>query len=205
MKCPYCGHGESKVTDSRTADDGIRRRRECMACGVRFTTYERVQSAEIYVVKRDGRREQFNREKLLSGIRKALEKRPLAATAADDLANQIETILHVYGRPEVSSGEVGDLVMDGLRELDEIAYIRFASVYRSFADVEELREELESLKRANERKRMPNQLSLLPEEDMKILAGANKVLPLRSRRESADPLLHLNGDRDNDDKGGQVP
>ncbi len=204
MKCPYCGHGESKVTDSRTADDGIRRRRECMACGVRFTTYERVQSAEIFVVKRDGRREPFNREKLLIGIRKALEKRPLAATAVDDLANQIETILHVYGKPEVPSAVVGDLVMEGLRDLDEIAYIRFASVYRSFADVEELRAELEVLNRANERKRMPNQLALLPEEDMKILGGANNVLPLRSRREGDGPTLHFHSDR-NDDQGGSVP
>jgi transcriptional repressor NrdR len=204
MKCPYCAHSESKVTDSRTADDGIRRRRECLACGVRFTTYERVQSAEIFVVKRDGRREPFNREKLLAGVRKALEKRPLAATAADDLVNQIETTLHVYGTSEVPSAVIGDLVMEGLRDLDEIAYIRFASVYRSFADVEDLRAELELLNRANERRRMPNQLSLLPEEEMSVLAGGKKVLPLRHRKD-AEATLSRRGSKRSDGNGGSTP
>jgi transcriptional repressor NrdR len=187
MKCPYCGHEDSRVTDSRTVDNGIRRRRECIGCGARFTTYERVQMAELFVVKRDGRREPFSRDKLLAGIRKACEKRPLEAGAVEQLADQVEAVVHVPGKAEVPSSVIGDLVMEGLRELDHIAYIRFASVYRAFADVEDLREELERLNRSRGGGQSPNQLPLLPEEEFAFPAGDRRVLPLRPRPRKSRP------------------
>jgi transcriptional repressor NrdR len=147
MRCPYCGCQDSKVVDSRDVDDSIRRRRECLnpECGGRFTTYERIQAVALYIVKKDGRREEFSREKLLAGLRKACDKRPLAAGALDQLAGELENQLYRSGQPEISSAIVGELVMDRLRDLDPIAYVRFASVYRQFTDIEALRAELEAL------------------------------------------------------------
>ena len=147
MRCPYCGSQDSKVVDSRDVDGSIRRRRECLAegCAGRFTTYERVQAVALYIEKKDGRREEFSREKLLSGLRKACEKRPMRSGALEALAAEIESQLYQSGAQEVPSTTVGELVMDRLRELDPIAYVRFASVYRQFADLEALREELEAL------------------------------------------------------------
>src|SRR3990170_5921466 len=147
MRCPYCGFADTKVTDSRDADEGIRRRRECLNCGQRFTTMERLTTGSLLVAKKDGRREEFSREKLLAGLRKACEKRPLPAGAVEAVADAVEAALRQRGAPEVPSEEIGELVMGPLRELDHIAYIRFASVYRSFADLEELQQELESLSR----------------------------------------------------------
>lgn len=193
MKCPYCGHPESKVTDSRTVDDGIRRRRACLACGARFTTYERVQPVELYVIKRDGRREPFNREKLLSGVRKACEKRPLPAGALEALVSDVETVVSTLGKPEVPSSVIGDLVMERLRDLDKIAYIRFASVYRSFADVEDLRQELENLVRPQGPRRLPNQLALLPEEGLEQLSAGSRLLPLSGEQGVTVPLPHRGG------------
>ena len=147
MRCPFCDWNDSKVVDSRDVDRAIRRRRECLNpdCAARFTTHERVQAVALYVVKKDGRREEFSRDKLLTGLRKACEKRPLAVGAIDRLAANIESALYQTNMPEVPSTALGELVMDQLRDVDPIAYVRFASVYRQFADIEALREELASL------------------------------------------------------------
>jgi transcriptional repressor NrdR len=145
MKCPYCSYEESKVVDSRDTSDGVRRRRECLKCEERFTTYERLQPLMLYVIKKDQRREDFNKQKLLGGIRKACEKRPLATGAVEKLADDIETELYQMGRNEIASSVIGDMVMTHLRKLDNIAYIRFASVYRDFTDITDLKEELDTL------------------------------------------------------------
>jgi transcriptional repressor NrdR len=135
------------VVDSRDVDESIRRRRECLNpdCAGRFTTHERVQAVALHVIKKDGRREEFSREKVLSGVRTACEKRPLAPAAIEKLVDEIERVLYQSNEPEVSTEIVGGMVMDGLRALDPIAYVRFASVYRQFTDIAELQEVLESL------------------------------------------------------------
>jgi transcriptional repressor NrdR len=145
MRCPYCDSADTRVTDSRDAEDGIRRRRECLSCGQRFTTYEHIQTSTLMVVKKDGRREEFSRPKLLTGLRKACEKRPLPAGMVEALADDIEATLRGQGLPEVPTEAIGELVMDHLRQLDHIAYIRFASVYREFADLDALKEEMDAL------------------------------------------------------------
>ncbi len=145
MRCPFCSFRDSKVTDSRANDDGIRRRRQCIACGERFTTMESVQLSTVQVVKKDGRREDFNREKLLAGVRKACEKRNISVAQLELLAADLEARIVSDGRPEIPSTFVGELVMDALRRLDHIAYIRFASVYRAFTDIESLKEAVEAL------------------------------------------------------------
>ncbi len=145
MNCPNCGRQESRVIDSRSVDEGVRRRRRCLACDTRFTTYERVQPHDIFVIKKDGRREQFSRDKLLLGIRKACEKRPLPTGAIDKFVDDIEAELYKMVKKEVPSSYIGDLVMEGLKKLDHIAYIRFASVYREFADIGALKQEVDSL------------------------------------------------------------
>jgi transcriptional repressor NrdR len=147
MRCPHCGARETRVVDSRDLDDSatIRRRRECGACATRFTTYERVEAARLVVVKRDSGRQEFDREKLASGLRKALTRRPVPDDAAERAADEIEAELRAEGATEVPSSRVGALAMDKLRELDQIAYIRFASVYQSFDDLEDLKREVDSL------------------------------------------------------------
>jgi len=145
MKCPYCGARDSRVVDTREAGDGIRRRRECKVCEQRFTTYERVHSAPVMVVKRDGRREPFDREKLLQGVRTACAKRPIAVKDIEQLADQVESFIRSLGKSEVSSQVVGEQIMARLQKLDGVAYVRFASVYRRFADVESLAQEIEDL------------------------------------------------------------
>lgn len=147
MTCPYCDHHDSRVIESRTTEEGkaIRRRRECLACGARFTTYERVESLLLVVVKRDGRREPFDRDKLLRGLVKACEKRPVAAAELEALVDRVETSLRNRLEPEVPSRLVGDLVLEQLKGLDEVAYIRFASVYRQFQSVREFLDELNRL------------------------------------------------------------
>ena len=147
MRCPHCGERETRVVDSRDLDDSatIRRRRECSACATRFTTYERVEAARLVVVKRDGGRQEFDREKLASGLRKALTRRPVPDDAAERAADEIEAELRSEGSTEVDSSRVGTLAQDKLRELDQIAYIRFASVYQSFDDLEDLKREVDSL------------------------------------------------------------
>jgi transcriptional repressor NrdR len=145
MKCPFCGGTESRVKDSRDIGDAIHRRRECEQCKGRFSTYERVEKSHLMVIKRDQRREPFDRQKLYIGIRKACEKRPLPAGDIENAVEEIEQELYHFGRQEVPTSIIGELVMERLRQLDKIAYIRFASVYRSFGDVETMFEEIQKL------------------------------------------------------------
>lgn len=144
MKCPFCSEDHDKVIDSRPSDEGlsIRRRRECLACGARFTTYENVETQPMLVIKRDGSRQAFDREKLRANILKACHKRPVTAEQLDGLVASVEQNLRNTMRNEVSSQEIGELVMDELMEIDEVAYVRFASVYRQFKDIESFMVEL---------------------------------------------------------------
>jgi transcriptional repressor NrdR len=147
MRCPQCGERETRVVDSRDLDDAatIRRRRECAACATRFTTYERIEAARLVVVKRDGTRQEFEHDKLTAGLRKALTRRPVPDGAADQAADQIEAELRAAGQTEVPSSRIGALAMEKLRAIDQIAYIRFASVYQSFEDLEDLKREVDTL------------------------------------------------------------
>ena len=147
MKCAYCGHTQSRVVDSRQSEDGtsIRRRRECEKCGRRFTTYERIDLVPLMVIKKDQTREAFDVEKLRLGIAKACEKRPVSLNRIDELARGIERKLNNQPESEITSQEIGELVMDGLKALDEVAYVRFASVYRQFRDIQSFRDELNKL------------------------------------------------------------
>jgi transcriptional repressor NrdR len=147
MRCPFCQYLESDVIDTRklSAGDSIRRRRKCGACGKRFTTYERVESVSLTVVKKNGEREPYDREKLMRGVRTACYRRPVSAQQLDLFANDVESAMMALDEPEIASVTIGDLVMRHLRELDEVAYIRFASVYRSFADIGKLREAVDEL------------------------------------------------------------
>lgn len=147
MKCPYCSFDESKVIDSRPADDGerIRRRRECLSCGKRFTTHEVIETVPIVVVKRDKSREVFNRSKLLGGFLRACEKRPVSINQIEACIDSIESKLQSDLEREVTSDKIGELAMDALRGLDDVAYIRFASVYKNFADIGTFREEINKL------------------------------------------------------------
>jgi transcriptional repressor NrdR len=147
MRCPQCGDRETRVVDSRDLDDAatIRRRRECAACSMRFTTYERMEAARLIIIKRDGSRQEFDRDKLASGLRKALTRRPVPDQAAEHAADAIELELRSAGVTEVPSQRVGTLAMEALRGLDQIGYIRFASVYQSFEDLADLKREVDSL------------------------------------------------------------
>jgi len=142
MRCPFCGAHQSKVVDTREAGESIRRRRECRTCGKRFTTYERIAPSIPQVVKRDGRREEFSREKILRGVRIACAKRPIATEDLERLVNQIETQVYALGKNEVPSRVIGDMVMEGLKKLDEVAYIRFAIVYLPLSDLESVQREI---------------------------------------------------------------
>ena len=147
MKCPYCAHLESKVVDSRPADEGasIRRRRECLECHKRFTTYETMESLPLVVIKKDGSRQTFDKSKLLNGMLRACEKRPVPFSQLEGIANEIEQALQNEMDREVPSARIGELVMDRLREVDEVAYVRFASVYRQFKDISTFMSELNKL------------------------------------------------------------
>jgi transcriptional repressor NrdR len=147
MKCPFCGSIEDKVIDSRTSKEGdaIRRRRECLKCAKRFTSYERVEDMIPVVVKKDGRREPFDRQKVLTGLKKACEKRPIGTVALDGVTDSIEKKLVGLGAKEVNSTWIGEEVMSALKELDKVAYVRFASVYRQFKDINELMNEVKTL------------------------------------------------------------
>ncbi|HCJ01666.1 MAG TPA: transcriptional regulator NrdR [Clostridiales bacterium] len=147
MKCVYCGSMDSKVIDSRISDDGssIRRRRECLACGRRFTTYETVERIPVFVIKKDGNRELFDTNKLRGGIMKACEKRPVSYESIDKLVTEIEKTVYNLGANEVSSDKIGDEVMKGLKELDQVAYVRFASVYKEFKDIDTFLSDIERI------------------------------------------------------------
>jgi len=173
MHCPFCGHVETKVTDSRLAADGgqIRRRRECLSCGERFTTFETAELVMPRVIKSDGSREPFDERKLAHGMIKALEKRPVGAEAIEQAVSRICHKLRVVGEREVPARGIGELVMDELRQLDEVGYVRFASVYRSFQDAEAFRDEVERLRhqrRRREEKRDVDQLPLLPGDPVSV-------------------------------------
>ncbi len=170
MHCPFCSHIETKVTDSRLTADGrqIRRRRECLSCGERFTTFETAELLMPRVVKNDGSREPFDERKLASGMTRALEKRPVSLEAIDEAVGRVCHKLRVLGEREVPARKVGELVMEELRHLDEVGYVRFASVYRSFQDVEAFREEIERLRHHRRRRDLKveqDQLPLLPGPD----------------------------------------
>lgn len=147
MKCPYCGRPDTKVIDSRPTEEGfaIRRRRGCDGCGKRFTTYEKVEESILMVAKKDGRREAFDRAKVLSGIAKACEKRPVSMAQMEAMVSSIESTLHNQIEKEVDSNYIGELVMEELKKVDEVAYVRFASVYRQFTDVNTFIKEIEKL------------------------------------------------------------
>jgi transcriptional repressor NrdR len=147
MKCPACGHMEDRVIDSRSAKEGqaIRRRRECLKCRRRFTTYETVETTPLLVIKKDGRREAFSRDKILTGLLRACEKRPIPAEKLHEIVDGLEADLLKQGTDEVRSSEIGERVMEALHQLDEVAYVRFASVYRHFKDLNQFLEELRSL------------------------------------------------------------
>ncbi|MBE9501893.1 MAG: transcriptional repressor NrdR [Chloroflexi bacterium] len=170
MRCPSCGHEDSKVVDSRNAGDGIRRRRQCLSCSSRFTTYERTQATNMLVIKKDGRREEFSREKMASGLRKACAKRPVSQEAIEQLVDDIEAQLHQLGKGEVATTIIGDMVMDRLRQLDGVAYIRFASVYRAFADIEELKQEADAYERLKLLRNSKSQLPLFSNEELNVIA-----------------------------------
>jgi transcriptional repressor NrdR len=147
MKCPACSSVDNRVVDSRMAHEGaaIRRRRECVACGARFTTYEYVERTQFLVIKKDGRREPFTREKIDQGVSKAVEKRPISRESVEALLDRVENKLQGLGQSEVESRQIGELVMEELAQLDQIAYVRFASVYREFRDVNHFMEEIKKV------------------------------------------------------------
>ena len=178
MRCPHCGHNDSKVTDSRDVNENIRRRRECLKCGGRFTTHEKVQTGNLVIVKKDQRREDFNRDKLATGIRKACEKRPLPTGTIEKLVDDIEAEVHRTGKAEIPSSAVGQIVMDRLKELDHIAYIRFASVYRDFADITSLKREVDELLASSQG---ASQLPLIPAEQLNSLGTRKRTASSRRR------------------------
>lgn len=148
MRCPYCTHSETDVVDSRDTDDfRIRRRRECAKCKRRFTTYEEVDKEDIFIIKKDGRREKFDRRKLMSGLERSCEKRPVSREQIEEMANWVEGKLRKSGKKEIATNAIGELVMERLRKVDDVAYIRFASVYRSFTDIDSFEDALRKLKR----------------------------------------------------------
>lgn len=145
MNCPHCLHTNFKVTDKRSSPNGIRRRRECLKCKKRFTTYEKIEKKEFYVIKKDNRREKFDRNKLEKGIEKAFEKRPVSQEKIQKMINEIEEQIRKGGKKEIKSSLIGEMIMKKIKKLDKVAYIRFASVYRDFQDVQEFKREIKSL------------------------------------------------------------
>lgn len=146
MRCPYCQHENTKVTDSRdTGVYSIRRRRECLSCHRRFTTYEHIEMSPIYIIKKDGRREKFDKNKIKTGVTKALEKRPVSPEQIETLLDNIEEHIRSEGKEEIPSSRIGEYVMEELEKVDQVAYIRFASVYRAFADITHFQKEVQKL------------------------------------------------------------
>ena len=163
MKCPFCGASSShiRVIDTREVTDGIRRRRECEQCKQRFTTYERIASMNLLVIKRDNRREEFDKEKLVKSMRISCSKRPVSSAAIEEAAREIEAKLYALGKSEVDSLRIGEMVMDQLQDIDEVAYVRFASVYRRFRDVDSMAEEIQQLlARKRREEELRNQIPL---------------------------------------------
>ena len=154
MRCPYCGYQEDKVVDSRSTaeESAVRRRRECLKCGKRFTTYEYIEEVSMMVIKKDGRREPFDRKKVLAGVMKACEKRPISMEKMEDIITQLERSIQKKSDREVTSSRIGELVIEKLKALDDVAYVRFASVYRQFKDVGQFMEELKDMLGSERRK-----------------------------------------------------
>ncbi len=167
MRCPFCANMDTRVIDSRLASEGmqVRRRRECVACGDRFTTYEAAELVMPRIVKSDGTREPFNEDKLLTGVLRALEKRPVDTDSVDAAISHVQHRLQSCGEREIESRQLGEWVMDELRSLDQVAYVRFASVYRSFQDVSEFRDEIERLEQEPTPEEKRDQMPLLPDEE----------------------------------------
>jgi len=198
MKCPYCAFSDSKVTDSRTVDRGIRRRRECQKCGLRFTTYERVQATALMVAKQDDRREEFDSEKLVAGIRKACTKRPIPSRTIEKMVEDIEAELQHLGQAEIPTSILGTMVMERLRNLDRVAYIRYASVYTDFQDIESFERAVKDLRGDN------SQLSL-PETSAQPLSRRRRRNPAttaRYRPRNVNPFRSDIRPSDSDDIGG---
>ncbi len=145
MYCSYCAHKKSKVTNKRESPDGIRRRRECLKCGKRFTTYETISKEDIYIIKKDGRREKFDKQKLEGGVHRAFEKRPISKEKIDKMISEIEEQIRKKGKKETKTSEIGEMVMKKMKKLDNVAYIRFASVYRDFQDINDFKQEIKKL------------------------------------------------------------
>ena len=174
MRCPFCSADETRVVDSRLADDGdsVRRRRECEVCSARFTTFERAELRLPQVIKSDSRRESFNEEKLRAGLSRALEKRPVTAEAVEAMVARLRHRLITSGDREVASRTIGEWVMEELRDIDPVAYVRFASVYRSFEDLEAFRTEVQRLQNEPSAETRRKQLSLIPENDVTPVSSA---------------------------------
>lgn len=190
MKCPFCGHDTNKVIDSRASDAGVRRRRKCEACGERFTTFEQVQRAVVMVVKKDGRREEFNREKLLTGLRISARKRPLPSGAVEAIVEDIEQRLMASNRSEVPSRVIGEMAITRLKGLDPIAYIRFASVYHQFVSLDEMLEELNRIANSGPFALNPEQAKLF-EDDLDALVRGEPAAPRPTREETEEALEAL--------------
>ncbi|MGD8572618.1 MAG: transcriptional regulator NrdR [Gammaproteobacteria bacterium] len=169
MRCPFCEAEDTKVIDSRLADEGyvVRRRRECLSCSERFTTFETAELVMPQIVKTDGRREPFNEDKLRTGIVRALEKRPVKSEAVEGLINQIKQTMRASGEREIKAQQLGEWVMEALKSLDQVAYVRFASVYRSFEDVNAFREEIERLEKLPSPELKKLQLDLIDDKESK--------------------------------------
>ena len=200
MKCPFCSYGDSKVTDSRTVENGIRRRRECQRCSLRFTTYERIQTTALVVSKQDNRREEFDREKLMAGIRKACAKRPIPSRTIEKMIEDIETELQRLGQVEVPTAILGTLVMDRLRNLDRVAYIRYASVYRDFQDIESFERAVKDLREDNSQLPLPEGG---PREITRRRRRRNTATVARYRPRNINPYGNDGRSTDSDDTGGR--
>jgi transcriptional repressor NrdR len=166
MQCPYCNYCDTKVTDSRETGDGIRRRRECLRCSLRFTTIEKLHATVLMVIKRDQRREEFVREKVMRSLQIACTKRPLAAGTLEKIADEIDLDLHSLGRAEISSALIGEKLMDKLETLDRVAYIRYSSVYKDFGDIDQFQQAIERLQTDAETPNQANQPALFSVEEL---------------------------------------
>lgn len=188
MLCPFCSNDHSKVLDSRDAGDGTRRRRECRRCGLRFTTFESVLTRALMVVKQDDRREEFNRDKLWASLTKACAKRPLPVGMLEKVIADIESQLSTMGKAEIQSKVIGEMVMDRLKNMDRVAYIRFASVYRDFRDIESFRQEVDALLEPEDVSGVPsNQLSFLDEVEAPAPQRPRRGRGPRSKRPQQNP------------------
>lgn len=201
MKCPFCSYGDSKVTDSRTVENGIRRRRECQRCSLRFTTYERIQTTALVVSKQDNRREEFDREKLMAGIRKACAKRPIPSRTIEKMIEDIETELQRLGQVEVPTAILGTLVMERLRNLDRVAYIRYASVYRDFQDIESFERAVKDLREDNSQLPLPE--GGTREITTRRRRRRNTATVARYRPRNINPYGNDGRSTDSDDTGGR--